>query len=96
MRLFTMYRKGDLSATHNADQANAADEPQYEGVVFSDGTVAIRWLTAMRSTSVWADLETAMAVHGHPEERYGSEIVWHETLPSHTAVEALEKAAHAQ
>lgn len=78
MRRFTMYRKGDLSATHNDQQSNPPDVPQFEGVVFSDGTVAIRWLTALRSTSVWADLGTAMGVHGHPEERYQSEIVWHD------------------
>ena len=81
IRRFTMYRKGDLSATHNELQNNAPDVPQFEGVVFSDGTVAIRWLTALRSTSVWADLETAMGVHGHPEERYQSEIVWHDDAP---------------
>jgi hypothetical protein len=52
MRRFTVYRRGDLSATHNADQVNAPDQPQYEGVVFSDGTTVVRWLTAARSTSV--------------------------------------------
>ena len=81
MRRFTMYRRGDLSATHNESQANQPDVPQFEGVVFSDGTVALRWLTALRSTSVWANLDTAMGVHGHPEERYQSEIVWHDGGP---------------
>ena len=74
MRCFTMYRRGDLSATHDANQANAADEPQFEGVVFSDGSVAVRWLTARRSTSVWASIEDMLAIHGHPE--YESELVW--------------------
>lgn len=76
IRRFTMYRKGDLSQTHDKNQANAPDEPQFEGVVFSDGSVAIRWLTKMRSTSIWDNLETAMAIHGHPE--YESELVWHD------------------
>ena len=75
MKTFTMYRRGDLSATHDSNQANAPDEPQFEGVVFSDGTCAVRWLTAMRSTSVWASFDELMAVHGHPE--YESELVWH-------------------
>ena len=75
MRTFTMYRRGDLSATHDANQANAADEPQFEGVVFSDGKCAIRWLTAKASVSVWDSFEDAMAIHGHPE--YDSELVWH-------------------
>lgn len=76
MKTFTMYRRGDLSATHDSNQANAPDEPQFEGVEFDDGTVAVRWLTAKRSTSVWASLDDMLAVHGHPE--YESELVWHE------------------
>ena len=80
MRRFTMYRRGDLSATHNANQANAPDDPQFDGVVFRDGSVAIRWCTAMKSTSVWASLDDALAIHGHPE--YQSELVWHDAEPS--------------
>lgn len=76
MKRFMCYRRGDLSATHNAGQVNAPDEVQFEGVVFSDGTVAVRWLTQFRSTSVWASLDDLMGVHGHPEPRYGTEIVW--------------------
>lgn len=77
MKIFTVYRKGDLSATHNSNLVNPPDEPQFEGVVFSDGKVAIRWLTAMRSVSIWDSLEDAFGVHGHPEARYGTSIVWH-------------------
>lgn len=76
IRRFTAYRKLDISATHNENQVNPADEPQYEGVVFSDGTCVLRWLTALRSTSVWTDLDTAMGIHGHPE--YGTIIEWHD------------------
>lgn len=36
-----------------------------EGVRFSDGTVALRWLSATPSTVIWPDLDSAMAVHGH-------------------------------
>jgi hypothetical protein len=74
-RTFTMYRRGDLSGTHDANQANAADEPQFEGVVFTDGRCALRWLTPKGSVSVWDSFEDAMAIHGHPE--YDSELVWH-------------------
>ena len=45
-----------------------------QGVVFADGTVAIRWLTPLRSTSVWPDFDTFDKVHGHPE--YESELRW--------------------
>lgn len=77
MRAFTCYRRGDLSATHNPNQVNPPDEIQFQGVVFSDGTTVLRWFTKCKSTSVWASLDEAMAVHGHPEERYGTEIIWH-------------------
>lgn len=76
MRRFTMYRRSVPDATHDANQKNQPDEPQFEGVVFSDGRVAVRWLTAKRSTACWDSLEDMMAIHGHPE--YGSEMVWHD------------------
>jgi hypothetical protein len=50
------------------------DEPQYEGVIFSDGTVAVRWLTENPSHSIWPDFRTFYQIHGHPE--YGTEIKW--------------------
>lgn len=74
---FTAYRLDmDDRETHNENQKNPESEPQYEGVIFSDGTVALRWLTPLASTSVWPDLATALGVHGHPE--YGTDIVWHD------------------
>jgi hypothetical protein len=74
-----MYRKADISATHDENQRNSPDEPQFEGVVFSDGRVAVRWLTAKRSTSTWDSLDDMLAIHGHPE--YESELVWQEPQP---------------
>jgi hypothetical protein len=76
MKTFTVYRRLDISATHSADQANPPDQPQFEGVVFSDGTVAIKWLTAVRSCAVFQSLTDLQKIHGHPE--YGSEWVWHD------------------
>ena len=49
-------------------------EVQYEGIVFTDGTVAVRWRTEFRSTSVWSSWGDFWRVHGHPE--YGTRIVW--------------------
>ena len=46
--------------------------PDYEGVVFADGSVAVRWTTKFRSTSVWSDWNSFYQVHGHPE--YGTVI----------------------
>lgn len=51
MKTFTVYRR-KIPNHHNPDQANPPDQPQFEGVVFSDGTVAVRWLTEKKSTSV--------------------------------------------
>ena len=74
MKRFQMFRRNVPDATHNADQKNAPDEVQFEGVVFSDGRVAIRWLTACRSTACWDNFEDMLRIHGHPE--YGSVLVW--------------------
>ena len=74
MRRFQMYRRNMINTVHTHDQKNAPVEVQFEGVVFSDGKVAIRWLTAKRSVAVWDCLDDMLAIHGHPE--YGSELVW--------------------
>jgi hypothetical protein len=76
MKTFTAYRTVDISTTHDQNQVNPPEQPQFEGVVFSDGSVAVRWCTAKRSTSVWSCLDDLLAIHGHPE--YGTRIVWHE------------------
>jgi hypothetical protein len=69
-----MYRRNVPDETHDENQKNAPDEPQYEGVVFSDGRVAVRWLTAVRSVSVWDSMDDLLKIHGHPE--FGSELEW--------------------
>lgn len=76
MKRFTMFRRNVPIETHNEDQRGKPDEPQFEGVVFADGHVAVRWCTAVRSTSVWASMSDMLRIHGHPE--YGSELVWHD------------------
>ena len=86
IRRFVAYRRDVPDATHNADQKNAPHLPQFEGVVFSDGRVAIRWLTAKRSVAVWDSLEDMLAIHGHPE--YGSELVWLDDGASSKSTEA--------
>lgn len=78
MNRFTVYRPAIPEDTHNEDQANAPDQPQYEGVVFFDGTCVIRWLTAVGSTSVWDSFGDCMRIHGHPE--YGTYIEFHDAV----------------
>lgn len=36
-----------------------------EGVVFSDGTAAMRWRTAQTSTAIYSSIEALEAIHGH-------------------------------
>ena len=74
MRTFTMYRRNVPDESHDENQKNPPDDPQFEGVVFSDGKCVIRWLTGKRSVAVWDSFEDMMAIHGHPE--YGSEMIW--------------------
>jgi hypothetical protein len=74
MRRFRAFRRDVPENTHGPGTVNPADEPQFEGVVFSDGTVCVRWLTAFRSHSLWDSWDDLDNVHGHPE--YGSYVEW--------------------
>lgn len=74
MRCFRVYRQAPPERYRTDGYANAPDEPQFEGVVFTDGTVCVRWLTQYRSHSLWASWDDLMRVHGHGE--YGSAVEW--------------------
>ncbi len=45
-----------------------------EGVVFSDGTVALRWTTEHKSVAFYESMETVKAIHGHGGKTV---IAWH-------------------
>lgn len=82
MRTFTLYRRNReaVAMAHESEAYSVpGDEPTCEGVVFTDGTVAIRWLTPNRSTVVWSSLADFQAVHVDSHPTYGTEIVWHHT-----------------
>lgn len=74
MKRFIGYRPSPPEDYRAKGAANAPDEAQYEGVVFGDGTVAVRWLTEFRSHSIWASYDDFYKIHGHPE--YGTIIKW--------------------
>jgi hypothetical protein len=57
-RPFVLRRAEDVSGV-----SGCGDVAQ--GVVFADGTVALRWQSATASTVLWASLDDALAVHGH-------------------------------
>lgn len=58
MRTFVLIRKQDITGVSGVGTVA-------EGVEFTDGTVAMRWLSEARSTVIWPSLDTAMTVHGH-------------------------------
>lgn len=93
---FTAYRRQlSNTGTHKGVIANPDDQPQYEGVVFSDGTTVIKWLTQAGGTSTFATLEKALATHGHPE--YGTDIVWHDgAAPEEWKHQLIAHAEHLQ
>lgn len=74
MQRFTVYRR-NISKSYHYD-ANPDSEAQFEGVIWTDGTVSLRWLTATNSWSTWDNIVDMLNVHGHLE--YGTEIVWHD------------------
>lgn len=74
MRRFLGYRPNPPAEYLEKGVANPPDQVQYEGIVFTDGTVVVRWLTDYRSHSVWTCWHDFDAVHGHPE--YGTRIEW--------------------
>jgi hypothetical protein len=76
MRTFTVYRTNarNLKSEVEKDNYNDSETPQFQGVEFDDGTVAIRWLTPNRSTSIWQNLETLKKVHIYAHPDYGTRV----------------------
>lgn len=74
MRRFIIYRPNPPENYVRDGYAVDTKFPQLEGVVFSDGTVCVRWLTECRSHSIWKSFEDFNKIHGHPE--YGTIIEW--------------------
>lgn len=74
IRRFRIYRPNAPEGHLASGAANAPDEVQLEGCLFSDGTVSVRWMTQFRSFSNWDSWAAFDAVHGHPE--YGTVVEW--------------------
>lgn len=74
MKRFRCYRTDPPADYLATGAAVPADLPQFEGVVFSDGTVCLRWMTMSGSFACWPSIDDVLAIHGHPE--YGTRIEW--------------------
>lgn len=61
-RLFTLVRTEDVSGVSGVSGLGTVAE----GIVFTDGRVALRWCVgAHRSTVTWDSIDAVIAVHGH-------------------------------
>lgn len=80
MRTFTGLRPSPPAEYAEKGITNIGMTPDYEGVIFGDGTVVLRWTTAFKSHSVWASYKDFYQVHGHPE--YGTVIEFHDGQPA--------------
>ena len=58
MRLFWLVR--DIDETGVSGTGTVA-----EGVIFSDGTCAMRWLSHWTSTAIYGDIKLVDHIHGH-------------------------------
>jgi len=58
MRRFVLWRRTDATGISGSGAIA-------EGVIFGDGTCALRWRTDKRSTAVYDSFEDLLAIHGH-------------------------------
>jgi hypothetical protein len=58
MKRFRLIREVDVSGVSGTGIVT-------EGVMFSDGTCAIRWLTKITSSALYNSVEDVIAIHGH-------------------------------
>lgn len=58
MRTFVLHRSVDETGVSGTGDVA-------EGVLFSDGKIALRWRTATASTTIFDDIAQVLAVHGH-------------------------------
>jgi hypothetical protein len=75
---FVVYRTEAKNVVEAHEQSNYldADQVQFEGVEFWDGTVAIRWRTPTTSMSFWDSMESLKKVHIYAHPDYGTRVEW--------------------
>lgn len=83
MKMFKVYRvtppeeyvKAGLAAA-GLKRLYGRPVPDMEGVLFDDGSVAVRWMTTYASHVIWKDWETLYKVHIDPHQNYGTRVEW--------------------
>lgn len=58
MRTFLLRRSVDITGASGTGVV-------CEGVQFSDGVCVLRWLTARRSTAIYASIDDLVTIHSH-------------------------------
>ena len=58
MRLFHLQRNDDETGVSGVGKVA-------EGVVFSDGTCALRWVSEYTSTAIYSNITDLIEIHGH-------------------------------
>jgi hypothetical protein len=58
MKLFQLIRKVDVSGKSGTGTVT-------EGVIFTDGSVAMRWCTNVSSVCFYKSIEDVIEIHGH-------------------------------
>jgi hypothetical protein len=81
-RRFLLVRHVDVSGVSGTG-------PVAEGVMFTDGSVALRWPSQTPCTAVWPSLAAVVAVHGHQGQ---TEVLWLDPEPA-PRPDALRRAA---
>lgn len=65
-----------LKTEYEQNNYNDPDVPQFEACVFSDGTVAQRWLTTTGSMVWWNSWNDLCNVHIYAHPDYGTRVEW--------------------
>lgn len=73
MRRFYFVRQTDVSGVSGTGAV-------VEGIQFSDGSVVIRWLTFLSSTSIYKNIEEAVQIHGHEG---ATDLFWYDDESSY-------------
>jgi hypothetical protein len=78
MKTFVLRRHVDVSGVSGTGDVA-------EGIEFSDGTVALRWVVGEHPcTSLWDSIDSVTHIHGHGSH---TEIVWTGSMKDHKRVD---------